>query len=420
MSNETINLPRLISLVANGAGVDPALVRRFFHELFSRIEEALVAGETVEVKGIGEFARGIDPENPVLFRADPQLAEIANEPFSIFTAVEINDGAEAEISAVGVAGDDPALSPSAADAQAEEAEVTIPAIAPDSRPTPLDDIRSDEPVEAPEPAETPEPVEAPKPAETLEPKETPEPVEVPAPVETPEPTEAPKPEMEFRVDQVPLTEPAPTPSAAYYEERHYGSRPSEYDHHHSHSHRSSRRSQRSDVGGNNIMWLLTGVMFGLIIGLVGGYFAGKTMAKYEFDEEEMSFYSEGDSLSTVEEEDFLTSLSASDIEEHTVADTVVAPSEPQPAETAPKAASAPVYDTVTSNRYLSIIARDHYGSKNYWVFIYEANPGLGNPDKVSAGTRVFIPEKETFMESTKEATDAKAARLNAQIMARYK
>lgn len=181
------------------------------------------------------------------------------------------------------------------------------------------------------------------------------------------------------------------------------------------------------------MWLLLGLMIGLILGLVGGYFAGKTMARYEFDEEEMTAYLENDSIADIEDT-ILTEDPAAVVTEHTSsavsADTISAAeatrenveeqqaSAPQPAAAVPK--SEPVYDTVTSNRYLSILAKEHYGVKNYWVFIYEANPGLGNPNTVKSGTRVLIPAKESFMEATEEQTKAKAAKLMGQILSSYK
>ncbi|MDE6498449.1 MAG: hypothetical protein K2L21_07300 [Muribaculaceae bacterium] len=52
----------------------------------------------------------------------------------------------------------------------------------------------------------------------------------------------------------------------------------------------------------------------------------------------------------------------------------------------------PVYDTVGTSRYLTTIARDHYGRKDYWVFIYETNAArLKSPNLISPGTRVEIP-----------------------------
>ncbi len=51
-----------------------------------------------------------------------------------------------------------------------------------------------------------------------------------------------------------------------------------------------------------------------------------------------------------------------------------------------------VTDTISSTRYLTTMARRHYGRMEYWVYIYEANADkLGHPDRLDAGTVVTIP-----------------------------
>ncbi|MBJ2184447.1 MAG: hypothetical protein JFR38_08085 [Muribaculaceae bacterium] len=79
-------------------------------------------------------------------------------------------------------------------------------------------------------------------------------------------------------------------------------------------------------------------------------------------------------------------------------DTIAAPAdttatdiaaEPQTTEVAKE----PVYDTVSPSRFLTTIARDHYGRKDFWVFIYEANSDiLKHPNRIRPGTRVLIPD----------------------------
>ncbi|MDE6287614.1 MAG: HU family DNA-binding protein, partial [Muribaculaceae bacterium] len=95
--NESINLPKLIAKLAAEAGCDPAEARRFLHHLFSLVEESLLAGETVSIKGVGEFHPGEDPADPIKFRPDDTLAAVANEPFAAFSPTELNDGVTAEM-----------------------------------------------------------------------------------------------------------------------------------------------------------------------------------------------------------------------------------------------------------------------------------------------------------------------------------
>ncbi len=64
--------------------------------------------------------------------------------------------------------------------------------------------------------------------------------------------------------------------------------------------------------------------------------------------------------------------------------------EPEPE---PEPEPAPVVtDTITATRYLTTMARAHYGQMEYWVYIYEENASqLGHPDRLNAGTVVVIP-----------------------------
>lgn len=53
---------------------------------------------------------------------------------------------------------------------------------------------------------------------------------------------------------------------------------------------------------------------------------------------------------------------------------------------------SPVYDTVSTTRYLTTIAKEHYGNFNLWPIIYEENSAfLGHPDRITPGTRVIVP-----------------------------
>ena len=53
-----------------------------------------------------------------------------------------------------------------------------------------------------------------------------------------------------------------------------------------------------------------------------------------------------------------------------------------------KASDEPVYDTVTTTRYLTTIAKEHYGNFNLWPIIYEENSSfLGHPDRTLRGQR---------------------------------
>lgn len=52
----------------------------------------------------------------------------------------------------------------------------------------------------------------------------------------------------------------------------------------------------------------------------------------------------------------------------------------------------PVYDTVSTTRYLTTMAQQYYGDYNLWPIIYKENQDiLGDPDRIKPGTRVVVP-----------------------------
>lgn len=83
---------------------------------------------------------------------------------------------------------------------------------------------------------------------------------------------------------------------------------------------------------------------------------------------------------------------------------------------------APVYDTISKTRFLTTMARDHYGSYHLWPYIYMENSNiLGHPDRIKPGTRIVIPPAEKYgINANDKACIAKAKKLGVEIYARYK
>lgn len=446
MNKETINLPRLINLIAEKASVNPATARRFLHDLFAYIEEQLAQGESVKIKGVGEFVRGDDASNPVLFKADEDLAALANEPFSAFSAVELNDDAVDEIKALDEK-PGPIQEPTPSNVEIEDVYETPEVIPPSAEET-HSPIATEELLSEPEAIieeKIEKVVEAPTALTEIvasegvavsEPDEVPTENTVTVEVQ-PAPKEAvseevqnatnPEPETTTETKQQPeVTDVISVPEAksVVYERRE--------GHHSSHRHHRYVEEYERPAQSSHTMWLVLGILIGLILGLVGGYFAGKTMAAYELPaEDDYSLIDElepdtvplsvteitATSTDTAKQsapQQVAPAASTNPAVEHTAA------SEPKPAAAAPEKKAEPVYDTITSKRYLSILAKDHYGEKKYWIFIYNANPQLGNPNQISPGTKVLIPARESFEEATKAQTDAKAQRLLNQLAKKYK
>ncbi len=82
----------------------------------------------------------------------------------------------------------------------------------------------------------------------------------------------------------------------------------------------------------------------------------------------------------------------------------------------------PVYDRISTTRYLTTMAKEHYGNYHLWPYIYEENKAiLGHPDRIRPGTRVRIPSLNKYGVDAKDpAAIAKAKKMGVAIYARYK
>lgn len=80
-----------------------------------------------------------------------------------------------------------------------------------------------------------------------------------------------------------------------------------------------------------------------------------------------------------------------------------------------------VYDTISKTRYLTTMAKEHYGNFNLWPYIYEENKAiLGHPDRIRPGTKVVIPPLSKYGVDPKNPEDIrKAKNKGVEIYARY-
>lgn len=80
-----------------------------------------------------------------------------------------------------------------------------------------------------------------------------------------------------------------------------------------------------------------------------------------------------------------------------------------------------VYDTISRTRYLTTMAKEHYGNYNLWPYIYEENKAiLGHPDRIKPGTRVVIPSLKKYgVDPTSKADIDKARNKGLAIYARF-
>ncbi len=80
-----------------------------------------------------------------------------------------------------------------------------------------------------------------------------------------------------------------------------------------------------------------------------------------------------------------------------------------------------VYDTISTTRYLTTMAKAHYGNYNLWPYIYQENQAiLGHPDRIRPGTPVVIPKLSKYGVDPQNSNDIeKAKKLGVEIYARY-
>lgn len=354
----TMSLPQLIdALIATGIA-DSATIRNFIQEFTAIIEGTLARGESVSVKGIGTFhAVEVADELYIEFAPDATLAETVNAPFSIFEPVELPDNLT--------------------DADMETAEMACNETEPASQPCPPP-IPPRREAAASEPAAT-SPVSAP----------APDPI-----IETPVQPEHAEPEHKTAAPVSGNNEPEQAP---------HNTLPTKeiekiIEH--------ERVVEVRDHSSHHTMHIVIASLLSLVAGLAIGYFANNRLnlshiKNVNIEAEGVNVISkteakEGKSATA----DSVASVAAGH-SDSIPADTVSPGQGSTAVEPVAKTMESPraaiVTDTVKANRYLTTMARRHYGKKIFWVYIYEENKNIiDDPDHIAPNTVVVIPPAEKY------------------------
>lgn len=354
----TMSLPQLIdALIATGIA-DSATIRNFIQEFTAIIEGTLARSESVSVKGIGTFhAVEVADELYIEFAPDATLAETVNAPFSIFEPVELPDNLT--------------------DADMETAEMACNETEPASQPCPPP-IPPRREAAASEPAAT-SPVSAP----------APDPI-----IETPVQPEHAEPEHKTAAPGSDNNEPEQAP---------HNTLPTKeiekiIEH--------ERVVEVRDHSSHHTMHIVIASLLSLVAGLAIGYFANNRLnlshiKNVNIEAEGVNVISkteakEGKSA-TVDSVASVAAGHSASIPADTVSpgqgSTAVEPE----AKTVETPRAAIVTDTVKANRYLTTMARRHYGKKIFWVYIYEENKNIiDDPDHIAPNTVVVIPPAEKY------------------------
>lgn len=401
--NETITIGRLADIIAESTATDTELANRFLNAFTSVVEKALQERETVKIKGIGTFRRLTSGTQAVGFIPDRELAAQLNSPFSFFDTIELDDDVtesmiEAEAAAEQTGGQPAQVSQPDAD-EAEHQPDAVADLEPEGRTEAETETEAEAVVSEVETEPEPE----------AEPEELPEPEAEPAEDSNEESSE---PEAVAEATEQPATpdveaehaSPAAVSDASY--QRGYG------------IHRHRRRRHPFSCA-----FFCIGLVCGIIIGSMVTYLSYNHLRNFINSDTALLAKPDGivpehtvaESVQTVD-----TVAKAVDTVSVIAATDSVAKVKTDQSEA--KAVSAePVYDTVSSTRFLTTMAREHYGVMDFWVYIYDENSAkLKNPNRIKPGTRVVIPPVEKYSKSTDPEVNLAAARRRAaEIYSRY-
>ena len=412
--NGKISLPELSALLALASGRPRTACDNFLRSFISVVSDSLSQGESVKLKGFGTFglteiearrsvdvATGRDIEiaahRRITFTPSKELAAAVNAPFEMFEAVELADGFD-----VGTSELEPADVAGGLHEAPENPEPT-PSSNPLNQPyTALSGLNPEPAPEKPAPGQreieeatdifsvAPEPVGVHH--DTPEPT-PPNPAPEPAP-EEPEPSSNPLNQLSSALTDI---NPEPAPAATHTQ---------------SHPHRFLK----------GFLWgIATGILT-CVLAIVITYAIVNYQITHiqEYDREPVTV---ADTPAPAHSQD----ISAADTLQVPVA-TPDSVSQTDAANADAKVDTPPSdtkatdkWDTIGTRRYLTTMAKEHYGNYHLWPYIYEENKRiLGHPDRIKPGTRVRIPDLKKYGIDPRNPEDIKRAkRLGVQIYSRY-
>lgn len=440
--NSKITLPRLSALLALRSGKSKKLSEDFVKTFFSVIGDSLANGESVKVKGLGLFkivnveerksvnvATGeeyiIPAHGKLTFLPAKELAETVNSPFSMFETVELSDAYTDE------AASDPsdAATP---DLPSPAPEETLPNESEPQSPAPEESAPNESELQDSAPEESTlneSELQDPAPEEsTLNESE----LQDPAPEET-----IPELSVPAESDIQPIA-PQETETHDSFPESPFSNEPEESVTNLAESPRveeapvyiapdiPSRTRERHTFGKGFLIGFGTALLIILAAFGLGWYFllsdAREAVATASVSETRTET-NPHDADETHITPDEAVPTPPSDMEPATTDHTPIAREETkdESADKKEEKGSAVAYDYVSTTRYLTTIAREHYGNDQFWPYIYEENKDiLGHPNKIRPGTRVVVPPLSKYGVDPKNRADEKKARTKgAEIYSRY-
>ena len=443
--NNRLSIQDLALILSEQTGKSTEEALRFLQEFIAVVSEGVYNDKLVKVKGLGTFKiirveerasvsvnsgeRFVIPSHyKFTFTPDKELKELVNKPFSLFDTVELNE--EVDFSDVDVSAETSGAEDAADDSSEEILPDGIPEQAVEAPQTPEPEVKPEpaveeeavpqeeeeaEPEAEAETETTPEPeVEAePEPkaeAETTPQEEAKAESEAEAETETtPEPEVEVEPEPKVGAETTPQEEaqaepkPAePVSSVSGYKE-----------------YRRKRRRSASRKLLFPIACLFVVIVLGIvyIVCLSGRTTVNKNweppMAEVGNPTPEVGMNPVSADSTGVTPPDSASLATDSVVAEPPVVE------ENQPEETPKSDILALV--TIKAGDRLASFAKQYYGHKFFWVYIYQYNQDIiSDPNNIPIGTELRIPDPGLYgIDATDRSSIDKAAALQSQILGKF-
>ena len=423
--NNRLSIQDLALILSEQTGKSTEEALRFLQEFIAVVSEGVYNDKLVKVKGLGAFKiirveerasvsvnsgeRFVIPSHyKFTFTPDKELKELVNKPFSLFDTVELNE--EVDFSDVDVS----AETSGAEDAADDSSEEILP------------DAIPEQAIEAPQ---TPEPEVKPEPAveEETAPQEEAK-AEPEAETETmPEPGVEAEPEPEIATEEE-KTEVLATPPAAVEQPSEEppvvsAEKPKPAEPVSSVSGYKEYRRKRRRNASRKLLFPIACLFVVIVLGIV--YIvclSGRTTVNKNWEPPmaEVGNPTPEAGMNPVPADS--TGVTPPD-SASLAADSVVAEppvvEENQPEETPKSDILALV--TIKAGDRLASFAKQYYGHKFFWVYIYQYNQDIiSDPNNIPIGTELRIPDPGLYgIDATDRSSIDKAAALQSQILGKF-
>ena len=425
--NNRLSIQDLALILSEQTGKSTEEALRFLQEFIAVVSEGVYNDKLVKVKGLGTFKiirveerasvsvnsgeRFVIPSHyKFTFTPDKELKELVNKPFSLFDTVELNE--EVDFSDVDVSAETSGAEDAADDSSEEILPDGIPEQAIEAPQTPEPEVETEPEAET---ETTPEPEVEAEPEPKAEAETTPQ-EEAKAESEAEAETET-TPEPEVEVEPEPKVEAETTPQ----EEAQAEPKPAEPVSSVS-GYKEYRRKRRRSAS-RKLLFPIACLFVVIVLGIV--YIvclSGRTTVNKNWEPPMAEVGNPTPEVGMNPVSADSTGVTPPDSASLATDSVVAGPpvvEENQPEETPKSDILALV--TIKAGDRLASFAKQYYGHKFFWVYIYQYNQDIiSDPNNIPIGTELRIPDPGLYgIDATDRSSIDKAAALQSQILGKF-